>query len=99
MESESFYVSRLESQPAPAQPTPAMTADEISMKIFENAMDSELLLRELTPEQRTQIFNHDGEAWTAAKVLRRMAQHLREHYPWMLAMAEQFTAHPQSSRK
>ncbi len=99
MENESFYVSRLESQPAPAQPTPALTADEISMKIFENAMDSELLLRDLTPAQRTQVFTHDGEAWTAAKVLRRMAQHLREHYPWMLAMAEQFAADSQGARK
>ncbi len=91
MENENWYVSQLTEQPAPEQTTPSMTTDEISMKIFENAMDSEILLRDLTPEQRTQVFVHDGEAWTAAKVLRRMAQHLREHYPWMQAIIEQVT--------
>jgi uncharacterized damage-inducible protein DinB len=91
MENENWYVSQLTEQPAPEQTTPSMTTDEISMKIFENAMDSEILLRDLTPEQRTQVFVHNGEAWTAAKVLRRMAQHLREHYPWMQAIIEQVT--------
>lgn len=91
MESETFYVSRLEDHPVPADSASSMTADEVCMKIFENAMDSEILLRDLTSEQRTRIFTHKGEAWTAAKVLRRMAQHLREHYPWMLQMAEQFS--------
>jgi hypothetical protein len=27
-------------------------------------------------------------------VLRRMCEHLREHYPWMLAIARQFSTHP-----
>ena len=89
MENENWYVSRLADQPAPEQFSPSMNADEISMKIFENAMDSEILLRDLTSEQRTRIFVHDSESWTAAKVLRRMAQHLREHYPWMQETAEQ----------
>lgn len=92
MEGEIGYVSHLSEHPAPQQPAQPMTADDISMKIFENAMDNEILLRDLTPEQRTQVFTHDGEQWTAAKVLRRMAQHLREHYPWMEAIATQFSA-------
>ncbi len=91
MENEILYVSRLSNQPRSEQSAPSMSTDEISMKIFENAMDSEILLRELTPAQRTQVFVHDGESWTPAKVLRRMTQHLREHYPWMEEMADQFT--------
>ena len=69
-----------------------MSADDISMKIFENAIDSELLLRDLTSDQRVHVFIHDGESWTAAKVLRRLAQHLREHYPQMQEMVTQFSA-------
>jgi DNA-directed RNA polymerase specialized sigma24 family protein len=58
------------------------------MALFDNAMDVELILRELTPEQRERVFLHDGEEWTAAKVLRRMSEHLREHYPWMREIAK-----------
>jgi len=89
MESETWYVSRLLEHPAEEQPGPEMDADAISLKIFENAMDYELILRELTPEQRTRVYTHDGNAWTAAKVLRRMTGHLREHYPWMQAIANE----------
>ena len=91
MESEVWYISRLSEHPEPEQPAQSMSADDISMKIFENAMDNEILLRYLTPEQRTQVFVHNGEQWTAAKVLRRMAQHLREHYPWMEEIAAQLS--------
>lgn len=83
LELENWYTSRLTEQPAQEELPPTMTTDEISMKIFENAMDSETFLNGLTAAQRKQVFIHEGEAWTAAKVLRRMAQHLREHYPWM----------------
>lgn len=89
MESETWYVSRLLEHPAEEQPGPEMDADAISLKIFENAMDYELVLRELTPEQRTHVYTHDGNAWTAAKVLRRMTGHLSEHYPWMQAIANE----------
>lgn len=89
MENETFYVSRLEENPAPPQSATSMDADDLSLKIFENAMDYEIILSELTPAQRVRVFVHDGEEWTAAKVLRRMAGHLREHYPWMQEMAEQ----------
>lgn len=93
MESETWYVSRLDEQPADAPPAVPVSADAIAMKIFENAMDYEILLRELTAEQRVQVFVHAGEEWTAAKVLRRMAGHLREHACWMEAIARQLTAH------
>ena len=85
MEKESWYVSRLQEQPTPPTATPAMSADDMAMKIFENAMDNEIILRDLTPEQHTQIFVHENEEWTVAKVLRRQSKHLYEH---LLSMAE-----------
>lgn len=90
LEAEQWYVSRLSEHPteSPDVPSPA----DLPMRFFENAMDHELLLRELTPEQRAGVFVHNGEEWTAAKVLRRMAQHLREHYPWMVAIAKELGA-------
>ncbi len=91
METESWYVSRLSEQPGPEESSQAMNTDDVSMKIFENAMDYEILLRELTPDQRSRVFIHDGEAWTATKVFRRMAQHLREHYPWMEEIIKQLS--------
>lgn len=92
MESEIWYVERLLEHPPEEQPETPMSADEVSMKMFENAMDNEVLLRDLTPAQRNQAFIHSGETWTAAKVLRRMAQHLREHYPWMQEIGQQLTS-------
>ncbi len=89
MESESWYVERLQEHPLEHQETPPMNADDISMKMFGNAIDNEMLLRDLTPAQRSQVFMHAGETWTAAKVLRRMTHHLREHYPWMQELGRQ----------
>lgn len=91
MECETWYVSRLLERPTEEPPTTLTDADDISMKIFENAMDYEIILRELTPEQRSRVLTHEGEEWSAAKVLRRMAGHLREHYQWMEEIVEQFT--------
>jgi predicted RNase H-like HicB family nuclease/uncharacterized damage-inducible protein DinB len=92
MESETWYVSRLTEDPAPEQPTADLSADDISLKIFEHAMDYEVLLRDLTTDQRSRVFLHDGEQWTAAKVLRRMAGHLHEHYQSMDEMVHAFSA-------
>jgi predicted RNase H-like HicB family nuclease/rubrerythrin len=92
MEQETWYVSRLLEQPGEEQPATLMDADTISMQIFENAMDYELLLRELTAEQRSRVLLHKGEEWTAAKVLRRMAGHLREHARWMQEIVGQLSA-------
>jgi hypothetical protein len=81
LEAETEYVSRLQEHPIePASDTPPA---DLAMKFFDNAMDYELALRALTPEQRQHIYTHNDEQWTAAKVLRRMTEHLREHYPWM----------------
>ncbi|HLH63128.1 MAG TPA: DinB family protein [Ktedonobacteraceae bacterium] len=85
VKTEAWYASRLMDNP-PANPGPDLQSD-IAMALFDNAMDVELLLHDLTAEQRTRVYLHDGEEWTAAKVLRRMTQHLREHYPWMREIA------------
>lgn len=90
LEREDWYVSRLTDQPALVGYASSMNADDISMQIFENAMDSELFLQNLTPDERARVFVHDGESWTAAKVLRRMTHHLREHYAWMAEIVKQF---------
>ncbi len=83
-EAEAWYISRLEEQPN--GDFPATT--DLTMAFFDKAMDYELLLRALTPEQRQRVFVHDGVEWTAAKVLRRMTGHLREHYAWMAEIAK-----------
>jgi predicted RNase H-like HicB family nuclease len=85
-ESEVWFISRLTEQPT-ATFGNALPAD-LSMALFENAMDHELILRGLSAAERERVFLHEGEEWTAAKVLRRMTGHLREHYPWMVAIAK-----------
>jgi DinB superfamily len=86
-EAEAWYVSRLEEHPDDDFPIPA----DLAMALFDKAMDYELLLRALTPEQRQRLFTNESEEWTAAKVLRRMTEHLREHYPWMEEVAKAVT--------
>lgn len=81
LESEAWYLSRL--QEHPIEPAINASSADIAMTFFDNAMDYELMLRDLTAEQRQHVYTHNGEQWTAAKVLRRMTEHLREHYPWM----------------
>ncbi len=81
-EAEAWYVSRLTENPTATFGN--VLPPDLSMALFENAMDDELFLRGLTPEVRERVFTHEGEDWTAAKVLRRMTAHLREHYPWMM---------------
>ena len=84
IESEAWYVSRLQEQPAEDFPV----AGDLEMAFFDRAMDYELYLRDLPSDQRQRIFTHQGEEWTAAKVLRRMTGHLRVHYPWMAEIAQ-----------
>ena len=84
LESEAWYISRLSEHPTDPPSESESAPADLSMKFFDNAMDYELALRALTPEQLQRVYTSpNGEQWTAAKVLRRMAEHLREHYPWM----------------
>lgn len=85
IESELWYVSRLSD--SPREKPLSELSPEITVALFDVGMDSELALRNLSKEQRTRIFTHEGEEWTAAKVLRRLAGHLREHYPWVQELA------------
>lgn len=91
MEVEAWYVSRLQEQPPSAQPTAPMNMDTISMTFFANAMDHEVLLRDLTPEQRERVFVHEAETWTTAKVLRRLTQHLYERSIWTAEIIQQLS--------
>lgn len=87
---ESYYIACLSEHP---QPVASTIAEADLLRTFvENAMDYESLLRDLTPEQRAHIYVHNGEEWTAAKVLRRMTLHLREHYPDMQGLARQLSS-------
>ena len=90
-EAEAWFVSRLTEHPT-ATFGNALPPD-LSMALFDNAMDYELFLRGLSPEDRLRVFTHEGEEWTAAKVLRRMTAHLREHYPWMVDIAREVGIH------
>jgi predicted RNase H-like HicB family nuclease len=82
LEVEACYISRLTEQPTVNFGNALMS--DVPMALFENAMDGEVFLRGLTPEVRERVFMHEGEDWTAAKVLRRMTGHLKEHYPTMV---------------
>ena len=87
IESEIWYVSRLSD--VPQEKPLSELSPEISVALFDVGMDTELALRGLSEEQRSHIFTHEGEEWTAAKVLRRLVGHLREHYPWIEELAKQ----------
>lgn len=87
IESELWYVSRLSD--IPQEKPLSELSPEISVALFDVGMDSELALRDLSEEQRRRVFTHEGEEWTAAKVLRRLVGHLREHYPWVKELARQ----------
>jgi hypothetical protein len=78
---EVFYATALSAdtdQALPADPVRAMQA---------SAARADSILRALSNENRSRVFERSGEEWTAAKVLRRMTSHLREHYPWVRHLA------------
>jgi predicted RNase H-like HicB family nuclease/uncharacterized damage-inducible protein DinB len=81
IETELWYVSQFVEQPH-IKPFSELPTD-LPTALFDVAMDTELALRGLTEEQRNRVYTHEGEEWTAAKVLRRLVGHLREHYPWI----------------
>jgi hypothetical protein len=68
-----------------------VTETGLALKLMENGRNYETFLRGLTPSQRTRIHIHGQAEWTAAKTLRRMTKHLREHYPWMQEITSQLS--------
>lgn len=87
LEAELWYISRLTEHPTATFGN--VLPPDLSMALFENAMDHELFLRGLSPAERQRVFIHDHVEWTAAKVLRRMTGHLSEHYQWMVSIAKE----------
>jgi uncharacterized damage-inducible protein DinB len=88
LQAEAHFVGCLSDQPPEAMPP--VTEEELSTKLSENGMNYEAFLRGQTAEQRARVYIHGEAEWTAAKVLRRMTEHLRDHYPWMQAIVHQF---------
>jgi len=88
LKADAHYVGCLNDQP-PEDLLPVPEA-ELPMTLIENGMKYETFLRRLTAEKRAHVYIHDEAEWTAAKVLRRMTEHLRDHYPWMQTIARQF---------
>ncbi len=91
LKAEAYYVGCLNDQPPEAILPVAET--ELPMKLIENGMNYETFLRGLTPEQRAHVSIHGEAQWTAAKVLRRLTEHLRDHYAGMQAIVGQFSTH------
>lgn len=88
LKAEAHYVGSLNDQ-SPEAMLP-VTEIELPMKLIENGMNYETFLRGLTAERRAQVYVHGEAEWTVAKVLRRMTEHLRDHYPWMQTIVRQF---------
>ena len=89
LRAEAHYVGCLSDQsPETLQPIPET---ELADVLIEHGRTYETVLRGLTPAQRTRIYIHGEAEWTAAKTLRRLTRHLREHYPWMQKLAGQFS--------
>lgn len=87
LKADAHYVGCLSEQvPEALLPVPE---EELPLRLIENGRTYETVLRGLTPFQRTRIYIHGEAEWTAAKTLRRMTKHLREHYPWMQEVASQ----------
>src|SRR5581483_2538590 len=85
LKAEAHYVGCLSDQPPAAMPPVPET--ELPTKLIEHGMKYEKFLYGLTAEQRARVYLHGEAKWTAAKTLRRMTEHLRDHYPWMQAIA------------
>lgn len=88
LQADAHYVGCLSNQPPEAMPP--VTEAELSTRLIENGMNYEAFLRGLTVEQRARVYIHGEAEWTTAKALRRMTEHLRDHYPWMQTIVRQF---------
>jgi uncharacterized damage-inducible protein DinB len=90
LRAEAHYVGCLSDQmPEALSPVPET---ELAAKLLENGRTYETVLRSLSSAQRAQIYLHEEAEWTAAKTLRRMTKHLREHSSWMQQIASQLSA-------
>ena len=90
VQSEAHYVGCLSAHlPEAVQPVPET---ELPRLLLENGRTYEMFLGGLTAEQRARVYTQGEAEWTAAKVLRRMTEHLREHYPVMQAIVRQCSA-------
>jgi hypothetical protein len=89
LKAEAHYVECLSDQLPEALLPVAET--ELTLKLMKNGRNYETFLHGLTPSQRTRLHIHGQAEWTAAKTLRRMTKHLREHYPWMQEIASQLS--------
>ena len=89
IKAEEYYVGCLnEHLPEASPPIPD---DQLPRILIATGMKHETFLRHLTAVQRAQVYIHDEARWTAAKVLRRMTEHVRDHYPVMQGIACQLT--------
>ena len=84
---EAHYVGCLNEE-LPEEPPP-IPDDQLPRTLIESGMEHETFLRQLTAERRTHVYVHAEARWTAAKVLRRMTEHVRDHYPAMQTIARQ----------
>ena len=89
LKAEAHYVGCLSDQ-SPEAMLP-VTEKELPIRLIENGMNYEASLRGLTAERRAHVYVHGEAEWTAAKVLRRMTEHLRDHYLGMQAIVRQFS--------
>src|SRR5260370_35423729 len=87
VESEAGYISCLAEQPVAT--SGSALPSNLSMALFDNPMDHELLLRGLSPSESGGIFLHAAATGTHAKELARRISHRRDHYPWMEPIASQ----------
>jgi hypothetical protein len=87
LKADAHYVGCLSEQ-VPEALLP-VAEEELPLRLIENGRSYETVLRGLTPSGRTRLYIHGEAEWTAAKTLRRMTKHLREHYAWMQEVASQ----------
>jgi hypothetical protein len=78
--SEAWYLSRLEEESAG---NPSATLDAVRNWAI-------VRLRQLTGLERRRVNAHQGEEWTARKVLRRFLEHEQEHLAQLRGLAERY---------
>lgn len=74
-ELELFYLSSISNKALPVLPDDPVQALQTS------AAYAGRILAQVAQDRSVDVVERDGEAWTVAKVLRRMSAHIREHEP------------------